>query len=35
MILGVVADHPIMLVANYKFGLGLDSAGNLYVSRHF
>lgn len=35
MILGVVADHPVVLAAKYKFGLGLGFAGNLYISRHF
>lgn len=32
--LGVVADHPLMLVANCKFGLTLDFAGDLYISKH-
>lgn len=32
--LGAVADHPLMLVANCKFGWALDLAGDLYISKH-
>lgn len=32
--LGVVVDHSLMLVANCKFGLALDCAGDLYISKH-
>lgn len=32
--LGVVAEPPLMLVANCKFGLALDFAGDVHISKH-
>lgn len=35
VILGIVADQPVIVLANHKLGAGLDFAGNLYIFRHF